>query len=84
MRQCQDPHWNQQILRMKPKNWKRINFVGHFENMHDTRRLLMEIGAYEEFARLGRVRLQQNVTLCNIYININTLFNYLFNSVNFY
>ena len=54
MRQCQDPHWNQQILRMKPKNWKRINFVGHFENIqNDTRRLLKKIGAYKEFGATG-------------------------------
>jgi hypothetical protein len=54
MRQCQDSHWNQQIRRMKPKNWKWINFVGHFENMqNDTRRLLKKIGAYEEFGATG-------------------------------
>ncbi|MGK3745646.1 MAG: hypothetical protein ACI90V_012507 [Bacillariaceae sp.] len=54
MRQCQDSHWNQQIHRMKQKNWKWINFVGHFENMqNDTRRLLKKIGAYEEFGATG-------------------------------
>jgi len=54
MRQCYDEHWEPQINRMRPRNWKWINFVGRFENArNDTRRLLEKIGAYEEFGASG-------------------------------
>ena len=54
MTQCNDEHWKPQILRMRTKSWKWINFVGHFENMqNDTRRLLEQIGAYDEFGATG-------------------------------
>ncbi len=54
MKQCDDPHWRPQALRMERENWKIINFVGHFETIQDdTRRLLERIGAYEEYGRTG-------------------------------
>mmetsp|Transcript_31614 Transcript_31614/g.74396 ORF Transcript_31614/g.74396 Transcript_31614/m.74396 type:complete len:360 (+) Transcript_31614:114-1193(+) len=54
MRQCPDPHWSPQYKRMRPANWKHINFVGHFETKkEDTHKLLKRIGAFDEFGASG-------------------------------
>mmetsp|Transcript_790 Transcript_790/g.1756 ORF Transcript_790/g.1756 Transcript_790/m.1756 type:complete len:389 (-) Transcript_790:64-1230(-) len=50
MAHCRDPHWEPQSNRLKAANWKKINFVGHFDNLkEDAHQLLRKIGAFEEF-----------------------------------
>jgi hypothetical protein len=40
MKQCSDPHWAPQAHKMKPMNWKFINFVGRFDIVaHDLLRV---------------------------------------------
>jgi hypothetical protein len=54
MVQCKDDHWRLQSDRMKPTNWKYINFVGHFDTLaEDARSLLEKIGAWEEYGATG-------------------------------
>jgi hypothetical protein len=54
MEQCKDPHWLPQSNRIKPRNWKYINFVGHFESLEeDARSLLEKIGAWQEYGATG-------------------------------
>jgi Sulfotransferase family len=54
MRQCYDPHWAPQARRLKPLNWKYINFVGHFDTLQqDARQLLERIGAWDDYGAAG-------------------------------
>jgi hypothetical protein len=54
MKQCSDPHWAPQAHRMKPMNWKFINFIGRLDTVaHDARCLLEKIGAWEAFGANG-------------------------------
>jgi hypothetical protein len=51
---CNDPHWEPQAVRMAPKYWERVNFVGRFENIYeDTKRLLTQLGAWDEYGASG-------------------------------
>lgn len=51
---CPDGHWLPQSHRLRRKNWKYINFVGHFESVYDdAKRLLQHIGAWDEFGASG-------------------------------
>jgi hypothetical protein len=51
---CDNEHWRPQSRRIRPKNWKFINFVGHFDNLQmDTKRLLERIGAYDKYGKSG-------------------------------
>lgn len=50
MAHCHDAHWAPQSNRLKAANWKKINFVGHFENLkEDAHQLLRKIGAFDDF-----------------------------------
>jgi hypothetical protein len=52
--QCKDPHWTLQSDRITPRNWKYINFVGHFDSLEeDARSLLERIGAWQEYGATG-------------------------------
>ncbi|KAG7347992.1 sulfotransferase family protein [Nitzschia inconspicua] len=54
MMQCSDPHWNPQAIRIRPRNWKRITFVGYFDTLQqDARRLLETIGAWNDYGATG-------------------------------
>jgi hypothetical protein len=51
---CDDGHWRPQHRRMEAKYWPYINFVGHMETVTaDARRLLQQIGAWEDYGRTG-------------------------------
>ena len=51
---CSDPHWEPQAIRMAPKYWQKMNFIGRFENLHnDTKRLLTKLGAWDEYGASG-------------------------------
>lgn len=51
---CRDGLWLPQSQRMESQYWPHINFVGHFETVHqDTKALLTRIGAWEEFGKTG-------------------------------
>jgi hypothetical protein len=54
MNQCNDKHWRPQSKRMNPKNWKFLNFIGRFDDLHgDAKRLLERVGAWEEYGSNG-------------------------------
>ena len=51
---CDDSHWRPQSRRIDARFWPLINFVGHMESIaEDTERLLMQIGAWDQFGKLG-------------------------------
>jgi hypothetical protein len=53
MEQCNDIHWRPQNQRIRYKNWKFLNFIGHFETLHnDTVRLLTQVKA-SQYAQSG-------------------------------
>lgn len=54
LRNCDNEHWRPQSQRLKPENWKYINFVGQFDHLQaDTQALLNRIGAYKEYGANG-------------------------------
>lgn len=54
IQECKDGHWVQQHFRMEEKYWPFINFVGRHENVEeDAKRLLKQIGAWEEYGSHG-------------------------------
>mmetsp|Transcript_23510 Transcript_23510/g.55713 ORF Transcript_23510/g.55713 Transcript_23510/m.55713 type:complete len:378 (-) Transcript_23510:12-1145(-) len=51
---CDNEHWRPQSRRISTKNWKFINYVGHFETLQDdTKRMLERIGAYNKYGQNG-------------------------------
>ena len=51
---CDRPHWRPQGKRMESKYFDTINFVGHMETMQqDAHRLLLRVGAWDEYGRTG-------------------------------
>jgi Sulfotransferase family len=53
MQQCNDIHWRPQNERIRYKNWKFLNFIGHFETLHDDMvELLKKVKAYQ-YAQSG-------------------------------
>jgi hypothetical protein len=52
--QCDNTHWRPQHQRMDKKFWQTVNFVGHMETVtDDARRLLQQIGAWNECGASG-------------------------------
>jgi hypothetical protein len=52
--QCDDPHWRAQARRLPEKYWPYINFVGNMNRLEmDTKDLLQQIGAWEDFGAEG-------------------------------
>lgn len=54
-RKCKNGHWDPQSNRMmEDKYWPYLNFIGHFDNLHqDARRLLQRIGAWDGLGDRG-------------------------------
>jgi Sulfotransferase family len=51
---CPDPHWAPQSNRIRPRNWRHINFVGHLETVREDARTLLElVGAWDEYGSSG-------------------------------
>lgn len=53
MEHCNDIHWRPQNERIRYKNWKFLNFIGHFDTLHeDMVRLLSQVKA-DKYAESG-------------------------------
>jgi Sulfotransferase family len=51
---CNDPHWRPQVERMEAVFWPYISFVGHFEQMaQDTRTLMERLGIWDQYGASG-------------------------------
>lgn len=51
---CPDIHWLPQSMRLEPKYYPYINFVGYFDTIqHDTESMLKRVGAWEKYGRVG-------------------------------
>jgi len=51
---CHTEHWGPLTHRIEPKFWKKMNFIGHLENVQeDAKKLLQRIGAWEEHGKTG-------------------------------
>ena len=51
---CKDSHWQTQKSFVDDKWWPFINFMGHVESAsHDTRRLLIKLGIWEQYGKYG-------------------------------
>lgn len=51
---CNEAVWRPQAHRMEPKYFKTLDFIGHYENIReDSRRLLERIGAWDEYGKSG-------------------------------
>ena len=51
---CNNEHWEVQSQRLPTNIWDTINFVGNMDHLeHDARRLLQQVGAWEEYGSSG-------------------------------